>query len=84
MDISGQNKAGLEGPETSSAALVGDPSPAPQALLVPGGWTIEGLPGPVREAGPTAQKRLLEFFTAEISNPNTRLAYARATGCFFS
>ena len=59
------------------------PSPAPQALLVPGGWRIEGLPGPVRDAGPSAERRLLEFFTAEISNPNTRLAYSTAAGRFF-
>ena len=58
-------------------------SPAPPALVVPGGWRIEGLPGTVREAGPSAERRLLEFFTAEISNPNTRLAYAAAAGRFF-
>ena len=57
--------------------------PAPPALLVPGGWRIEGLPGTVREAGPSAERRLLEFFTAEISNPNTRLAYSTAAGRFF-
>ena len=45
----------------------------PQQLLVPGGRTTEGFPGPVRDAGPAAQKRLVEFFTAEISNPNTRV-----------
>ena len=59
-------------------------SPAPPALLVPGGWRIEGLPGPVRDAGPSAERRLLEFFTAEIRNPNTRLAYASAAGRFFA
>ena len=83
MDNSGHNKADIEVSETSSAALAVAPSPAPQALLVPGGWTIEGLPGTFRKAGPSAQQRLLEFFTAEISNPNTRLAYARAAGRFF-
>ena len=56
----------------------GETSPAPPALLIPGGWRIEGLPGTVREAGPSAERRLLEFFTAEISNPNTRLAYSTA------
>ena len=61
----------------------GETSPAPPALLIPGGWRIEGLPGTVREAGPSAERRLLEFFTAEISNPNTRLAYSTAAGRFF-
>jgi hypothetical protein len=78
MDILGQNQGVLEGPEGPSQASAEVPSPASQALVVPGGWTIEGLPGPVLDAGPSAQKRLLEFFTTEISNPNTRLAYARA------
>ena len=67
-----------------SAALTVQHSPAPPALLVPGGWRIEGLPGPVRDAGPSAERRLLEFFTAEIRNPNTRLAYASAAGRFFA
>ena len=84
MDNLGQNKADWQGSQAFSEAPATVPSPAPQPLLVPGGWTIEGLPGPVREAGPAAQKRLLEFFTAELSNPNTRIAYARAAGRFFS
>ena len=58
-------------------------SPASPALLVPGGWRIEGLPGLIREAGPAAAQRLVEFFTAEIRNPNTRQAYAFATARFF-
>jgi hypothetical protein len=29
-------------------------------------------------AGARATRRLVEFFTAEIRNPNTRAAYARA------
>ena len=67
----------------SEAALGVNPSPVPPALLVPGGWRIEGLPGPVRDAGPSAERRLLEFFTTEISNPHTRLAYSTAAGRFF-
>ena len=66
-----------------SAALTVALAPAPPALLIPGGWRIEDLPGTVREAGPSAERRLLEFFTAEISNPNTRLAYAAAAARFF-
>ena len=74
----------LELPEVSpSPPLTVQHSPAPPALLVPGGWRIEGLPRTVRAGGPSAERRLLEFFTAEISNPNTRLAYATAAGRFF-
>jgi hypothetical protein len=32
----------------------------------------------VRAAGERASYRFLEFFTAQIRNPNTRRAYARA------
>ena len=53
------------------------------AFPVPGGWQIEGVPSLIREAGPSAERRLLEFFTAEISNPNTRTAYASAAARFF-
>ena len=82
MPDPGSNEGKLEIPEAShSAALTVKQSPAP--LVVPGGWRIEGLPGTVRAAGPSAERRLLEFFTAEISNPNTRLAYSTAAGRFF-
>ena len=78
------NERSLEGQEgPASAALTVQHSPAPPAVLVPGGWRIEGLPGPVRDAGPSAQRRLLEFFTAEVRNPNTRSAYAAAASRFF-
>ena len=36
----------------------------PAALVVPGGWQIEGLPDIVRRAGPQAAERTVEFFTA--------------------
>ena len=64
-------------------ALMEEAPPSSPALLVPGGWRIEGLPGLIREAGPFAEQRLVEFFTAEIRNPNTRQAYALATARFF-
>ena len=80
----GEIAARLESTEpVASAPLAVNHFPAPPPLLVPGGWCIEGLPGTVRDAGPSAERRLLEFFTAEISNPNTRLAYASAAGRFF-
>jgi site-specific recombinase XerD len=40
------------------------------------------LPSVIVQAGPKAAKRFLEFFTANIRNPNTRRAYARAIGDF--
>jgi site-specific recombinase XerD len=36
------------------------------------------VPVLIAGAGPRAQKRFVEFFTAQIRNPNTRAAYARA------
>ncbi len=40
------------------------------------------LPALIEEAGPRARRRFLEFFTAEIRNPGTRAAYARAVARF--
>ncbi|MBB4059631.1 tyrosine-type recombinase/integrase [Salinibacter ruber] len=41
------------------------------------------LPAIVQDAGAAAEERVIEFFTAEIRNPNTREAYARAVRRFF-
>ena len=56
----------------------------PEALTVPGGWHVEGLPAIVRRAGPRAAERLVEFFTAQIRNANTRAAYGAAVTRFFA
>ena len=56
----------------------------PEALTVPGGWHVEGLPPLVRRAGPKAAERLVEFFTAQIRNANTRAAYGTAVLRFFT
>ena len=40
-------------------------------------------PALVAAAGSRASFRFLEFFTAQIRNPHTRRAYARAAGEFF-
>ena len=56
----------------------------PEALTVPGGWHVEGIPDIVRRAGPRAAERLVEFFTAQIRNPNTRAAYGAAVTRFFA
>jgi integrase/recombinase XerD len=41
------------------------------------------FPAAVTQAGERATRRFVEFFAANISNPNTRAAYARAIGKFF-
>ena len=54
------------------------------ALIVRGGWQIDGLPVTIRRAGPQAAERTVEFFTAQIRNPHTRAAYAAAVTRFFT
>ena len=54
------------------------------ALVLPGGWQIEGLPATIRRAGPQAAERTVEFFTAQIRNPHTRAAYGTAVTRFFT
>ena len=43
---------------------------------------VQAMPRLVANAGPQAEKRFIEFFTATIRNPNTRAAYARAVSQF--
>lgn len=50
-------------------------------LLVTGNAGL--IPVQIATAGDTAAKRFVEFFTANIRNPNTRGAYARAVADFF-
>ena len=57
---------------------------APEALVLSGGWQIEGLPATIRRAGPQAAERTVEFFTAQIRNPHTRAAYGTAVTRFFT
>ena len=42
------------------------------------------MPALIANAGDAAGWRYVEFFTANIRNPNTRRAYARACGRFFA
>src|SRR5690349_19497724 len=56
-------------------------------VLVPsdvGPIGIENLPGTIAAAGDHAGRRFVEFFTANIRNRNTRMAYARAASQFFA
>lgn len=45
---------------------------------------LDALPTIVAQAGERAGRRFIEFFTANIRNRNTRLAYARAVANFFN
>ena len=42
------------------------------------------LPALIHNDGPQASRRYLEFFAAQLRNPNTRTAYARAATAFFA
>ena len=55
-----------------------------EALILPGGWQIDGLPDIVLRAGPQAAERTVEFFTAQIRNTHTRAAYGAAVMRFFA
>ena len=54
---------------------------APPPALIRAG--IEALPAIVRAQGERASRRFIEFFTANIRNRNTRMAYARVVKQFF-
>ena len=58
--------------------------PTSTALHLPSDWAVEGLPGIVQRAGPVAAERMVEFFTSQIRNVNTREAYAKAVTQFFN
>src|SRR5260370_18881826 len=44
---------------------------------------LDALPSIIRAQGERASRRFIEFFTANIRNRNTRMAYARAVKQFF-
>src|ERR1700682_355008 len=56
--------------------------PIPSRKLATTG--LDSLPGPIARAGEKAAWRFVEFFTANIRNKNTRLAYAQAVSRFFA
>ncbi len=55
--------------------------PAPAVLSRPA--PVRVVPALIAEVGALASWRYVEFFTANIRNPNTRRAYARACASFF-
>ena len=71
-------------PALQQPAALAPVSAPPEALILPGGWQIEGLPDIVLRAGPQAAERTVEFFTAQIRNPHTRAAYGTAVTRFFT
>ena len=71
-------------PALQQPAALAPVSALPAALILPGGWQIEGLPDIVLRAGPQAAERTVEFFTAQIRNPHTRAAYGTAVTRFFA
>jgi integrase/recombinase XerD len=60
--------------------LLTDEIVPPLALVRAG---LEALPAIIRARGERASRRFIEFFTANIRNRNTRMAYARAVKQFF-
>ena len=71
-------------PTLQQPAALAPVSAPPEALILPGGWSVEGLPAMVLRAGPQAAERTVEFFTAQIRNPHTRAAYGTAVTRFFT
>jgi site-specific recombinase XerD len=66
-----------------------DPPPQLPAIIPPGAVAVAAdpvalVPALIAAAGDSAGWRYVEFFTANIRNPNTRRAYARACARFFA
>jgi Phage integrase, N-terminal SAM-like domain len=62
------------------AAMSDESEQLPVILLTE---TAAAVPAAIAVRGPQASRRFVEFFTANIRNPNTRKAYYRATTEFF-
>ena len=71
-------------PPPPPPALMEEAPPSSPALLVPGGWRIEGLPGLIREAGLFAEQRLVEFFTGGNPQPQHTSGIRFCNGSFLS
>ena len=65
-----------------------DPPAQLPAVIPPGAVAADAelrlVPALIAAAGDAAGWRYVEFFTANIRNPNTRRAYARACARFFA
>src|SRR6476620_9281380 len=62
------------------------PAVLPSSALAPAtsGDTLYMVPALIADLGDPAAWRYVEFFAANIRNPNTRRAYARACSKFFA
>jgi hypothetical protein len=62
------------------------PAVLPSGAIAPAdsGDTLYMVPALIADLGEQAAWRYVEFFAVNISNPNTRRAYARACGSFFA
>ena len=69
-------------PETPTDQLPAVIAPAATALATPLDAGL--IPALIADAGDQAAWRYIDFFTANIRNPNTRRAYARACSTFFA
>ena len=58
--------------------------PSPHPARSPPQTDTYIVPALIADAGDPAAWRYVEFFTANIRNPNTRRAYARACTSFFA
>src|SRR5580700_10296579 len=67
-------------PKETIVLTADDVFAAPPALIRVG---IEALPAAIAAAGANTSERFIEFFTANIRNRNTRMAYALAVRQFF-
>src|SRR5580700_7070018 len=67
-------------PKETIVLTADDVFAAPPALIRAG---IETLPAAIAAAGAHTSERFIEFFTANIRNRNTRMAYALAVRQFF-
>jgi integrase/recombinase XerD len=65
--------------------MTGDRTVLPlRGLVLSTGASPLTLPSVIADAGDHASRRFVEFFTANIRNPNTRDAYATAVGLFMA
>jgi hypothetical protein len=63
---------------TKQPIILTDEIVPPPALIRAG---LDALPSIIRAQGERASRRFIEFFTANIRNRNTRMAYARDVMC---
>lgn len=71
----------MNNPPDQLPTVLIEPARPPAPTKLPAGHLI---PAPIAAAGDQAAWRYLDFFTANIRNPNTRRAYARACSQFFA